>query len=244
MKLKSLFAVTIMLAASVGAALPEAQTTETSPDTANRQRVVWATFPDLNASERYYPKKARRNNIGGIALIDCAFDDPLPGETTSVLKNCDVLEEYPKGMGFGDATVNMLQHYNRVEAEPGKELKAGRFKLSYRWEGPNRRLQPESMEVAFLPDTHPADYYPVKALSLKKAGQVKLNCTYKRTEGDTAAITDCEVQGESPKGLGFGEQTATLFKERGRVTFGGPKLAFPWEGQIEFAYDWTPPAGE
>lgn len=58
-----------------------------------------------------------------------------------------------------------------------------------------------------------ADYYPARALDNEVEGAASVQCTVL----DGAGHVHCTVVSETPKGYGFGQQTAKMVEEKGRV---------------------------
>ncbi len=88
--------------------------------------VAWEYFGDLGMIRHYYPRKAWDAQEDGMVYVSCGWD--ASGKVTG----CHVLRETPQGMGFGDATIEMLRAVGRVKAkdrsrsiEPGEGLVIG-----------------------------------------------------------------------------------------------------------------------
>lgn len=73
----------------------------------------WTRFPDGNAFASYYPERAAQNEIEGTAAVECTVLDQA-GHV-----NCAVQSETPRSMGFGQATVHMVQDKGRVDTSAG-----------------------------------------------------------------------------------------------------------------------------
>ena len=58
-----------------------------------------------------------------------------------------------------------------------------------------------------------SDYYPARALDNEVEGSASVQCTVL----DSAGHVHCTVVSETPKGYGFGQQTAKMVEEKGRV---------------------------
>jgi len=81
-----------------------------------------------------------------------------------------------------------------VKADPGPAYVAARWK-------------------AFPDAATLTDYYPPRALDNEIEGSASVQCTVL----DAAGHVHCTVVSETPKGYGFGQQTAKMVEEKGRV---------------------------
>jgi TonB family protein len=85
-----------------------------------RRKVVinpdWLKRPDADQTAAAYPLAAKAAHVGGKALVQC-----LVGANGRA-HDCQVKEETPAGMGFGDAAVQLSQETvfipKRVDCEP------------------------------------------------------------------------------------------------------------------------------
>jgi len=77
-----------------------------------------------------YPDRAANDEVEGTVTIDCAVS--ASGKVTS----CDILNESPKGYGFGAATVKLFIRYAKVApSSVGGSLRDGdRKKFTYKWQ--------------------------------------------------------------------------------------------------------------
>ncbi|MCR5878293.1 energy transducer TonB [Phenylobacterium sp. J367] len=66
----------------------------------------WAETPDGERLSHHYPLVAERLALEGRALLSCRVTIP-----TGVLKACAVVEEQPKGLGFGEAAMAMTRDF-------------------------------------------------------------------------------------------------------------------------------------
>ncbi|WP_157138961.1 TonB family protein [Asticcacaulis biprosthecium] len=86
-------------------------------------------LPDIKVAAMYYPKLALEGGIEGQVSLDCSIG--LDGTVT----NCDILDEIPKGYGFGDATARLFVEHFRIN--PGSVVGGikyqARKKIIYRW---------------------------------------------------------------------------------------------------------------
>lgn len=124
---------------------PEADTTKTPPMISNgsggagavgTQATVtgpvyveakWTRFPDGSAFSSYYPPRAAESEIEGAASVECTVLDQA-GRVS-----CAVLSESPRTMGFGQATVRMVQDKGRVDTSAGDVKIGSVLRLSVKW---------------------------------------------------------------------------------------------------------------
>jgi hypothetical protein len=71
-----------------------------------------ATWLSQSSQDAYYPADALRANVGGRATVRCNANGD------GHLSSCRVLDETPRGYGFGDATVRMYQTGLRLTVTP------------------------------------------------------------------------------------------------------------------------------
>lgn len=64
-------------------------------------RPDWAQKPSGDDMERFYPERARTEEVGGRATIVCVVN------ATGSLADCTVADETPKDYGFGDAALSL-----------------------------------------------------------------------------------------------------------------------------------------
>jgi protein TonB len=73
----------------------------------------WKAFPDAAALTDYYPPRALDNEMEGSASVQCTVLDAA-GRV-----HCTVVSETPKGYGFGQQTVKMVEERGRVDTSAG-----------------------------------------------------------------------------------------------------------------------------
>jgi protein TonB len=69
----------------------------TSPD--------WLQRPGATEFSRYYPGVAMDRDLGGTVTLDCVV------AATGQVRNCAVMAETPKGVGFGDAAKKLAPYF-------------------------------------------------------------------------------------------------------------------------------------
>ena len=78
----------------------------------------WKAFPDAATLTDYYPPRALDNEVEGSASVQCTVLDSA-GHV-----RCTVVAESPKGYGFGQQTVKMVEEKGRVDTTAG-DIKVG-----------------------------------------------------------------------------------------------------------------------
>jgi periplasmic protein TonB len=69
-------------------------------------------------SDRYYPERAAKAHVSGVARLDCQV------ASTGDLSGCKVVSESPTGFGFGQAALKMIAD-GKFKLHPRAELKRG-----------------------------------------------------------------------------------------------------------------------
>ena len=78
----------------------------------------WKAFPDAVTLTDYYPPRALDNEVEGSASVQCTVLD------TDGHVHCTLVSESPKGYGFGQQTVKMVEEKGRVDTAVG-DIKVG-----------------------------------------------------------------------------------------------------------------------
>ena len=78
----------------------------------------WKAFPDAATLTDYFPPRALDNEVEGSASVQCTVLDAV-GHV-----HCTVVSESPKGYGFGQQTVKMVEEKGRVDTTAG-DIKVG-----------------------------------------------------------------------------------------------------------------------
>jgi TonB family protein len=196
---------------------------------------VWATLPDGASLADRYPERAQRMGVSGRAKIRCTAAED------GALNGCEVLEEFPRGFGFGDATLR-IAHFFRLRAtdQYGLSVAGRQVVIPMRWKtdqpgpgavllAPTRRL----LNLAAAPSKAQIDAaYPASAKGL---GFVALRCV----ATSSGTLTGCVVVSETLLGQGFasaGLKLVPLFRA-------GPRSdGAPLEGsQVEVSLPFYPP---
>lgn len=79
-------------------------------------RALWIRVPTPREYEAYWPERARRDRITGRVLLSCFV--PRPGPP----RRCKVIDEYPKGVGFGDSALRLSGVFRIQPVTRGSEV--------------------------------------------------------------------------------------------------------------------------
>lgn len=84
--------------------------------------------PDDRLMARYFPRRALSRNQDGQVILDCDV-------ATSGSLFCRVASERPTGWGFGDASLELAQHYEVAPAtQDGRAVDGGHLRISVTWQ--------------------------------------------------------------------------------------------------------------
>ena len=81
---------------------------------------LWTRLPSKEDVRRYYPETAFEAGIEGAATINCRISNRL------LLEDCSLVDETPKGQGFGAAALRMIKLY-KVRDSSGRLAPDGRI---------------------------------------------------------------------------------------------------------------------
>lgn len=174
----------------------------------------------------FYPAAAQEQGVGGRVVLECPIGDD--GRVS-----CVVMEETPEGMAFGAAALRMSEDWRIApRTRDGVPTAGGRIRRTLVFEpGPPPRVRndlPSLSGIRWEEQPSAADYarlYPREAWRRNLSGYVTLNCVVNESYG-----LDCEVENESPYGVGFGDATLAIAEkfrvgthtESGEPTVGAP----------------------
>lgn len=78
--------------------------------------------------DRYYPARAREQEIEGYAVIECRVSE------AATLENCAVVVEAPVGHGFGEATIRASRQIQlRAATTRGRPVAGATVRIPIRW---------------------------------------------------------------------------------------------------------------
>ncbi len=87
----------------------------------------WEEQPDARDFARLYPREARRRGIDGRVTLNCVVNE-------SYRLDCEVADENPLGMGFGDATLAIAEKFRiATHTENGEPTVGGTVRRTIRW---------------------------------------------------------------------------------------------------------------
>jgi len=72
---------------------------------ANGEAFQWLATPGGRDLLDVYPPLAMQQNVQGYAILDCVFLD------TGRIGDCRVIDETPRGSGFGEAALRLVDRY-------------------------------------------------------------------------------------------------------------------------------------
>ncbi len=167
---------------------------------ANYTHVVWtssASYADLLAA---LPAKAKAANVGGTAVLKCVFTD------AGKLSACSASSELPAGYGFGNAALDLTDHFKAPAKGPdGKSVQGAWVTMNVLF--PPGLADGSAMNVTSVqwlgqPTAQQwASVYPPKAKAAGvTGGSATLSCTVEVDGG----LKACGVKDEAPAGMGFG----------------------------------------
>lgn len=137
MRLRELVLISSLLV-SASSSFAQTPSTQPLPDPPTREP-VFARFPArfkaLGGPGPYYPDRAARSGISGVAVIQCALS------ADGALDNCSVVSETPKGVGFGEVALLMARR-RAMGAQPrvlnGQTIDGEVVRVRLRFDAPPR----------------------------------------------------------------------------------------------------------
>ncbi len=173
----------------------------------------WAAKPGAEVMTGYYPKEAMDKTVSGRVIVGCKTN------LDSSLSDCEVLEEAPIGMGFGEATRRMVEAEFRISPAivNGKPEGGGSVRVPIRWVTPmtgSRAVIFKAIwaEAPTFSDVEAA--WPAAAGDLSEGVGV-IRC---RVQPD-GRLSNCGIAGQTPWGSPFGGAARTLAEKfRVRLT--------------------------
>jgi len=204
--------------------------------------VPWIEAPTYADVVAAYPKKAREGAMGGRAVLDCHFDGQ------GRLSHCDVIDEDPKGYGFGAAAKGLAPKFLAPRQDgAGVSLKAATTQIPFTFDPsmltggqpvigkPHWARLPEGDAVA-------AGFPKAARAAHVDTGAVTLSCAV----GLAGRLGDCQVVKQEPPGLDFdkaalalsGDFQVSVWTSEGLPTVGG-RVRIPLRYQMA---DDPPPA--
>ncbi|MGA0601628.1 energy transducer TonB [Caulobacter sp. KR2-114] len=168
--------------------------------------VPWIEAPNYADVVAAYPKKARAEKRGGHVVLDCSFDGQ------GRMKNCSVIDEDPRGYGFGSAAKSLTARFlGPREDRDGVSLKSATTQIPFTFDvsmlagdqpvigKPHWARLPEGSALA-------AGYPKAATAAHVDSALVTLSCAV----GLAGRLGSCTVTGEDPSGFDFGKAALAL----------------------------------
>lgn len=177
----------------------------------------WVKRPSLMDLQSVWPARALKEGYGGKATLSCTVT------VQGALRACQVVEETPKGGGFGGAALALSPQFMMKPALTGGAPVEATVRIPIAFPTPDKatgsRLRPVTDtdvkgEKVFtnLPWKQAPSHadvlaaYPAKARAEKVSGGATLDCRIDKDGG----ISACRQLRESPEGYGFGQAARSL----------------------------------
>lgn len=183
---------------------------DTSPEALNANRIIsdipWVQAPTVAEVRAAYPQKAQAEKRDGRAVLDCRLD------RRGGLTGCNTIVEEPRGFGFARAARDLAGKFLGPTADgSGQTLAGAHTQVAFTFAASSLTAaapvigKPQWTGLPDVSEFNAAFPAPAATAGVLKA-RVVLNCAV-ATGG---ALTDCLVESEDPKGLGFGAAAASL----------------------------------
>lgn len=189
----------------------------------------WVAKPTADMMTEYYPEEAVDRSVSGTALLRCKTN------ADTRLTGCRVEEEFPVGMGFGEATVRMAEAEFRIRPGiiDGKPDPEGTVSIPVRWVTPTSGARAVIFKAIWAEAPTFADIeaaWPEEAGDLPE-GRAVLRCRVR----PNGSLINCAIAGQTPKGSPFGAAARRLVdkfrvqltpKEAGEYTIADLAISF------------------
>lgn len=161
----------------------------------------WTASPSLSQFEAAYPAALRGTGASGTALIQCRL------KKDGSLRWCELLNETPKGQGFGKAAKSLLPLFRADMAFFGeKPVDQLLISLPFHFVDPqssdwkNRTIKPVWIQT--ISPAGVAALFPAQARAAGlKTGRAVVRCTV----NGSGALAGCTSKEETPPYMGFGQ---------------------------------------
>lgn len=96
-------------------------------------RPDWVRRPDGEDLDRYYPDRAREQEISGRVRLSCVV------AANGSIQSCDVTSETPPGAGFGEASrrAALREFRMRPQTKDGQPVGGARVNIPITWTLPD-----------------------------------------------------------------------------------------------------------
>lgn len=167
----------------------------------------WSGAPRSEDLAEAYPKSLGSTGPAGQVAMRC------PLKPSGALGRCEITAEQPTGKGFGRAALGLAPKFRAIIGEAtAKAVRAGDIlvNVAVHFRAPGDASPRYLAQVDWLRAIDPekaVQLFPDKAVAAKVVqGRGVVDCMVQPT-GD---LGQCQVVGETPAGLGFGESAALI----------------------------------
>lgn len=212
-----------------------------SPALAQDRNPEWLKRPTPEMLRALFPAQAIKKGADGRATISCIVT------VQGALRACEVLEQSPAGLGFGDAALALTpQLLFRPALKDGKPVEAT-VRIPINWSGVSEMdptaTPPQSVKVftnlpwrAAPSVSDVLGAYPEKAREAKIGGMAVLDCRI----GKDGSLSHCRSVRQEPTGYGFGlaaKELAPLFNTPVEMADGGTAAGARAHLNVAFSAD-------
>ena len=164
---------------------------------------AWLIFPTADDFRKAYPPDALKSGVTGKVELGCEID------AEGLAKTCQVIQEDPKGMRFGEAALALRERFRFRPASHDEKPFPSKVVIPLEFRPgapptPHLRTLPDWLKVPSAPGIRAV--YPLMALKQQINGVAYLNCEV----GLQGLVRDCSVAFEDPPGMGFGAAALSL----------------------------------
>lgn len=198
--------------------------------------ISWTVAPSYAEVAAAYPQKARAKQVGGRATLSCTF------KAGGRIGSCDTVAEEPKGQGFAAAAKSLTGSFvgpttlSDGSSTVGMDMQIP-FTFAVDMLVPGKRVMGKPQWRSLPSGSDFAKVYPAAAVAAGVQGaRVAMLCEV----GAEGRLTDCSVESEDPKGLGFDQAAlalATAFQVKTWTAEGLPTVG----GKIRLPIRYQPP---
>ena len=195
---------------SMGHAQPAAAPTPPNPSkpAAVITKPVWLRKPTGDDFAANYPPDAQSKGLDGQAVIKCR------AVADGKLKDCNVLAEFPKNVGFGKASIALGRYFQmKPTAADGQSVDGAVIMIPLVWRvssNPERSITIGGAPWMSSPtQSELIAAFPSAAVGKVDRGLVQLGCDITGMGG----LTGCKASSAAPPGLGFEEAALILSKK-------------------------------
>ncbi len=168
---------------------------------------IWLKSPSAAVVAASFPKAAAGKSGTGHVVLGCSFTKD------GLLRDCAVVQEVPKGQGFGKSALELTKKFQANTASFGDHKPDAvviRFPIHFidpataDWQS-RAIAKPQWTDAPTVKTVAEAFPSQAKAAGIK-SGLGRVECTV----GSEGRLADCQTISESPTGLGFGDAALKL----------------------------------